>query len=132
MLPVARRLEGLPATPVVAKLSPLARSSGLSRGDIVDGLADVARYRTNDRISRALPVTLPLQTVVTDHAEKDVAKPPTSPQLVRETGLPMTILPEGTDRVQRIFVRPRPPPLTIHSYTAQNPSITQVQVLADD
>ncbi|KAF8140166.1 hypothetical protein EV363DRAFT_1311809 [Boletus edulis] len=128
MPPVPRRLEGLSATPAVAKLSSLARSSGLSRGDIVNGLADVAQYRTNDR---ALPVALPLQTAVTDHAEKDVAKPP-SPQLVRETGLPMTVLPEGTDRVQRIFVRPRPPPLTIHSYKAQSPSITRVQVLADD
>ena len=127
--PVPRRFEGLPASPAVAKLSPLARSSRLFQGDIVDEPTNVTQERQR---SRALPVALSPQPPGTDHAEKGVATPPTKPRLVRESDSPIVVSAEGPDRVQRMFVRPRPPPLTIQSYTEQNPGITRVQVLADD
>jgi hypothetical protein len=125
ILSVPRRLEGLPASPAVAKLSPLTRSLRLFQGDIIDEPANVTQDRQR---SCALPVTLSPQPPGTDHAERGVVIPSTKHQLVRGTNSPIAVSAEGPDRVQRMFVRPRPPPLAI-----QNPGIvTRVQVLADD
>jgi len=129
-LPVPRRLEGLPASPAVAKLSPLARSSRSFQGNVVDEPPSVTQRLTGDQTSRALPVAPSPQTPGTGHGEKGVPTPSIKPQFVRETGSPIST--EGPDRVQRMFVRPRPPPLAIQSYTEQNPGIKRVQVLVDD
>ena len=129
-LPIPRRLEGLPASPAVGNLSPLARSSRLFQGDVADEPPNVMQCRTKDQTSCALPVAPSTQTPGTGHGEKGVPIPPPKPQLVREIDSPISA--GGLDRVQRMFVRPRPPPLAIQSYTEQNPGITRVQVLADD
>lgn len=127
MLPVPPRLERLPALPAVAKLSSFARSSRLSQGVVVDDPADVMQHRIDDQTSRSLTIILSPQTPVADRAEKDLPIPPTRPQPVRVTGSPVTVSAEGADRVQKIFVRPRPPPLALQSY-----GTPRVQVLADD
>jgi hypothetical protein len=130
MLPAPWRLEGLPASPAVAKLRSPAHSSSSFQGDVVNETGNVVQYRTSDETSYASRrVAVSAYIPVTDHADKGVAIPPTRPQLEnRET---LTV--ERADRGQRKFVRPRPPPLAIQSlYTEKNPGMSRVQVLADD
>lgn len=122
VLPVLRQLEGLPASPAVAKLSSFACSSGLPQADVIDGPAGVMQHRIDDQTSRSLTMALSAQTIVTDCVEKDISIPPTRPQRLRET-----VSVEEVDRVQKMFVRPRPPPLAIQSYGP-----LRVQVLTDD
>lgn len=119
-LPVPRRPDGLPASSAVTQLSPLARSAGLSRGDEP---AHAMQHRIDDQTSRSLTIALSPRTFVTDDGERGTSIPPP----MRETSSPMTVSAEGADRGQRTFVRPRPPPLALHSY-----STPRVQVLADD
>ena len=130
MLPVPRQLERLPSA---AKISPFTRPSRLSQ-DAVDEPAEVMHYQTNDQTSRSLTIALSPQIPVTDRAEKDASRPPRrSSQLAREAGsVPTTVSPEGVERVQRMFVRRRPPPLVIQPYAEHNPGTSRVQVLADD
>jgi len=132
-LPVPGRVEGLPASPAVTKLSPLACSSRLPPRNVADEPAMiVTQYQTNDQTSRAPLVALSPPTPVTDHTEDGVVLPLTKPQLGTELHI-VTESADGADRAQRTpFIRPRPPPLAIQSYTEQHPSITRVQVLADD
>ncbi|KAI9572837.1 hypothetical protein HD554DRAFT_2014635, partial [Boletus coccyginus] len=128
-LPVPGRLEGLPASPAVTKLSPLTCSSRLPLGNVAGEPANVTQYQTNGQTSRAPLVALSPPTPVTSHAEDGVVMSSTKPQLESHIVTEST---DGANCAQRTFVRPRPPPLAIQSYTEQNPSITRVQVLADD
>ncbi|KAH0838418.1 hypothetical protein J3R83DRAFT_6725 [Lanmaoa asiatica] len=132
MLPMLPRLEEPPASPAVTKLLPLVLSSRLPRGDVVDQPADDTQHRINDQTSRSLAIVHSPPTLVTGRAEKCMSISSTRPQLVRETGSPVSVLAEGADRVQRMFVRPRPPPLVIQSYAEQNSGTPRVQVLADN
>lgn len=110
------RFEGLLASRSLAKLLPPARSSRSFQGDVVNEPA-IVQYQASDCA----------HTPVTDHAAKGVAILPTRLQFARET-----ISTERANRGQRKFVRPRPPPIAIQSYTEQNPGISLVEVLADN
>ncbi|KAG9314485.1 hypothetical protein JVU11DRAFT_5282 [Chiua virens] len=74
--------------------------------------AVIMQYRGNEHTSRALPISHSPQNHV--------------------TGLTMTTASrEEANRVQRTFVRPRPPPLALQLHTVQNFG-TRVQLVADD
>ena len=106
VMPVPRRLEGLPASPAATKLSPLARSSG-SRLSQVSETANNVQYRINGQTSRVLLAPPSSHKHVTNLARKCAA--------IQDTDPPIAVSAEGTNRVQKAFVRPRPPPLVLRS-----------------
>lgn len=103
---------------LLAKPSPLTRSSGLSHGNVIDEHAN-AMYQT------ACPLTAPWITV-TDGAKKDGSRSPTIPQPAQDSEST-----EGDRRIQKMFVRRRPARLAIQSYNPGISRVEPVQVLDD-
>lgn len=120
LLGVPRQLE----RPAAAKSSPLARSSRLSQENITD--------KPDNQTSRPLRIAPSPEIPAMSCVEEAMPRPPRRPQLLQAAGHTTLLGAEGVDRVQRTFVRRRPPPLAIQSYTERNPGISWVQVLVDD
>ncbi|KIJ68305.1 hypothetical protein HYDPIDRAFT_24600 [Hydnomerulius pinastri MD-312] len=127
------RLEGLPASPAKAKLSPLSISTSLSRADsLAEVPAQIMQRQINPQVLPSLTIT-PSET----HLQVPPSKPrinkgmlglPSRPKMIRDISQPKPLPPDGkADQAPRAFERPRPPPLVLQSYADYHPRESRVQ-----